>query len=189
MRRILSIKFVISSVFIFMMSTPANAKVGSMSLEKFKRQGDKRYWEVKVKCIGDSQTKTMQRIVSGKKTWCSIDEPGLCNTNKFALSQLICRSNKTVAKDNAPSSEQLSQDSSAVEITEPIQANTQDVDGSKDLVQQVWTETESEQNDKEALKTNLMREQVQIEEQRILVEQKRLELVQRELALKKQQAN
>ena len=189
MRRILSVTFVITNVLIFMLSTSVKAQVDSLSLENFKTQGDKKYWEVNFKCVGDSQTKTIQRIVGGNKKWCSIDDQTLCDASKFTLSEQICGSNDSVSENTAPPSEQSSQESSVIEIKESIQANGEDTDGSQDLAKQVWTEAESAKVDREALKTNLMREQVQIEEQRILIEQRRLELVQRELVLKEQQSN
>ena len=189
MRRILSATFAIASALIFMLSTPVKAQVDSLSLENFKTEGDKRYWEVNFKCVGDSQTRTIQRIVNGNKKWCSVDDQTLCDSSKFVITQQICGANDSVAENTAPSSEQSSQESSVFEISEPIQANSEDVDGSQDLAQQVWTEAESAKINTEALKTSLMREQVQIEEQRILIEQRRLELVQRELALKEQQSN
>lgn len=185
MRKFLFVTITILTTFTILLSGSLKAQVDSMSLENFKTQGDKRYWEIKVKCVGDTQTKKMQRVVNGKKTWCSFDDQDFCNENKFTLSQELCGSNEAIAD----SSQQVVQEGSIVAITEPIPATSEDIDGSQDLAEKVWTEAEAEQNDKEALKTKLMREQVQIEEQRILLEQKRLELVRRELALKQQQAN
>lgn len=156
----------------------ANAEVSSMSLESFNGSGDVKYWEVSVQCAGDPQERLMRRVVGKGNPWCSSDNTDLCNESKFALSGAICGANTAVAV---------------------LKEETQVLDSADDVVQSAQGD-ESElaaqasqialdmalDPTKEARRTALLREQVQIEEQRILIEQKRLELMQTELKLKRQ---
>lgn len=142
--------------------TASMAEVKSMSLGKFKDVDGRRYWEVAVTCKGEPNEKLIRRSIGQRTPWCSVDDASLCDRTKSNLSKKICTSNTIAEATPAAAS------TSPAEEIEPAEQST------------ALSATD------EARKTELLREQVQIEEQRILIEQKRLELIQDELALKKQ---
>ncbi len=146
----------------------ATAEVKSMSLEQFRNVGQDRYWEVAVSCSNGSSEQLMRRTVGEGNKWCSANDTSLCDDSKFALSRKMCGG--TLAVVNEESKEKItasSQTANKAAEANAVSANTF-------------------ASNKETLRTELLKEQVQVEEQRIQIEQKRLELVKSELALKKQ---
>jgi len=162
-------------------NTSTIAEVESMSLEKFKNIDGERYWEVSVLCQEDSAEKLMKRVVGEGNLWCSANDDSLCEENKFTLSQLLCGSQETNSDASSDTSAEIEQTTADEVATDSTNNETAALPSE--------IESSSASVDTETLKTRLLKEQVQIEEQRILLEQKRLELVQRELELKKQLAN
>ena len=165
------------------------ATVESMSLEEF-IEAEQSYWRVSVQCENVAQPRTIQKPIAGD-TWCASDAPTVCNENKFTASRMVCADNFTqkvvngdstkVSIDSAPNVDAtLSSDTAAVEAaSEPTVSSTT----APEPIEPLMTEA------KKLSKTDLLKEQNQIESQRILIQQKRLELQRRELELKKAQMN
>ena len=171
---------IISSLALGMLliSWASNAEVSSMSLESFNGSGDVKYWEVSVQCVGDAREQLMRRVVGKGNPWCSSENTDLCNESKFALSEAICGANTAVAI--------LKEESQVLDsASDVVQSGQGDESELAAQASQIALDMTLDPA-KEARRTALLREQVQIEEQRILIEQKRLELMQTELKLKRQ---
>jgi hypothetical protein len=171
------------------------APVDSMSLEVFK-DGPQRFWEVSVVCEGQIHPRLMLRPVD-KDQWCSSEIGSLCDENKFSLSRQLCSDNfnqqlvnhkegrpvLTVKADpidinpdigDNVDTKQLEPLATTPTTNSPVNAGTPPSTSTIAPIQVVSKE-------------NLLKEQMQIEEQRILIEQKRLELRRKQLELQKRQ--
>ncbi len=175
--------------------TTLAAPVDSMSLEIFK-DGPQRFWEVSVKCEGQTQPRVMLRPVDNDQ-WCSSEIGSLCDKNKFSLSRQLCSDNfsQQVAnfKDGKPVSIVSAENVNIAPIVdaevepEPLQNEvTNDVTKAPINIE-TQVSTPSRVPNQLVSKENLLKEQMQIEEQRILIEQKRLELRRKQLELQKRQ--
>lgn len=160
------------------------APVKSISLEVFK-DGAERFWEVSVNCEGLNQPRLMRHPIEDGQ-WCSNDIKNLCDKNKFSLSRKLCDDNfnqQVVNFQNSPLSTQANNGSVVSKIEKkPVE----------EIGKVAKTKTPSAiqvNRGQVASPENLLKEKMQIEEQRILIEQKRLELRRRELSLQKQQLN
>ncbi|GHA16827.1 hypothetical protein GCM10008090_28090 [Arenicella chitinivorans] len=175
----------IGSVFIGMKAYAA--AVESMSLEKF-IEAEQSYWHVSVKCENVEQPRSMQKPITGDN-WCASDAPTVCNENKFTASRMVCADNFA---------QKVSDDESAPIVTDPVPKSaasaapdtTKAETNSKPVAApspQPATTAPASIEAKKLSETDLLKEQNQIESQRILIQQKRLELQRRELELKKAQ--
>jgi len=186
------LKLALPASFLMFQSYASAAAIKSTSLEIF-RDSQTPFWEVSISCEGASEPRIMMKLINGTQ-WCSTDITTLCNENKFSLSQQLC--------DN-----EFFQRVSDFKNGEPLKSsvnNTQS-QGDKKAVEQIHQtpkvgikenkSTVSNQNSPvsalsaqdEIDRDSLLKEKMQIEEQRILIQQKRLELRRLELSLKKQQ--
>lgn len=172
-------------------TTTLAAPVDSMSLEIFK-DGPQRFWEVSVKCEGQTQPRVMLRPVDNDQ-WCSSEIGSLCDKNKFSLSRQLCSDNfsQQVAnfKDGKPVSIVSAED---VNIAPIVDAEVEPEPLQNDVTKapiniETQVSTPSRVPNQLVSKENLLKEQMQIEEQRILIEQKRLELRRKQLELQKRQ--
>ncbi|WP_147251052.1 hypothetical protein [Arenicella xantha] len=170
-----------TAVLALVASNGANAAVDSMSLESF-IEADAPYWEVSVVCENVDTPKLMRKPIAGNQ-WCSVESPSMCDENKYSISRQMCDdSSASAVADEAENSSAAA----APKATEQVSSEPAPAPVAADTTAPV------EQSPKESVSTEpptraeLMREQLQIEEQRILIEQKRLELQGLELELKKQ---
>lgn len=156
------------------------ASVAKMSLEKFVDVASP-YWHVDVTCSDRSDLRAMHRPIENE-AWCAADAKELCDNNKYTLSTKLCDdslANNTVLASNAGKTQaaikpDLDSDSIVKISDSPLSktANKPNVSVAKKVTRE-----------------DLLNEQVQIEEQRILIGQKKLELRRQELALQKRQLN
>ena len=163
------------------------AAVESMSLEEF-IEAEQSYWRVSVQCENVDQARTIQKPITGD-TWCASDAPTVCNENKFTASRMVCADNfaqKVAGGDTAPVVTDPVPQTEFEAAPETTKAETV----SKPVAAPVTNPAPAEQKttkSKKLSKTDLLKEQNQIESQRILIQQTRLELQRRELELKKAQ--
>ena len=153
------------------------AGVESISLETFK-DGDERTWEVNVKCNSEVEPRIMRRAV-GSDEWCSADIVNMCDKNKFSLSQQLCDDNFAQRLVNSQNSDS-SQSNSVERLGEQTSEQASTLLAGQGLAK-------SDSTAEPVSRSDLIKEQMQIEEQRILIEQKRLELRRQELSLQRQQ--
>ena len=193
-------------VLFFCTSFAVVAEVETMSLEHFKDVNGERYWEVTLKCSAESDEKVIKRTVGRGNPWCSVDNTSVCNENKFTLSRMLCPTEGSIdtqiAKkpknnDKVSSKVDLSPAKSAVadsnktrpEVVSSASKNIKRSDSNNSSRQAVSSKPNVLGSSSSSTETELLREQVQIEEQRIQIEQRRLQLLQIELELKKQKLN
>jgi len=166
--------------------------VKTISLEVFK-DAKVPFWEVSVSCENVTSPRTMSKAIDGSQ-WCSTDIASMCNDNKFSLSRQLCNDNFSQQIVDFKNGKPLSQPD-AETATIATKANNENAPA--ELVSTTQKTGAKEQakiannansdDDVVTGRNNLLKEQMQIEEQRILIQQKRLELRRRELALQKRQ--
>ena len=172
--------FTLAMTTVLLQSMAFAAPVESTSLEVFK-DTETPYWEVSVNCSGLDTPRTMTKGIEAKE-WCSSEVISLCNENKFLLSQQLC--------DN-DASQHVSSSTSDVALDEPLETQQENeldlvsASVNKESAKAVKVDTKNTNTTQKIDRDSLIREQIQIEEQRILIEQKRLELRRLELALEK----
>jgi len=168
--------FTLAMTTVLLQSMAFAAPVESTSLEVFK-DTETPYWEVSVNCSGLDTPRTMTKGIEAKE-WCSSEVISLCNENKFLLSQQLC--------DNDVSQHVSSSTSDvALETQQENELDLVSASVNKESAKAVKVDTKNTNTTQKIDRDSLIREQIQIEEQRILIEQKRLELRRLELALEK----
>lgn len=188
------------------------ASVAKLSLENFIDAG-KPYWEVNVTCTNSPLIRAMVRPIESE-TWCSADSSEYCDKNKYSLSRKLCNDNFTTSiasEQTSKTQSEVSNTTSSVvtdsskasknTMSKPIKrapiklenAATLPEDNKTNVKKDVANKTQTAKvaavEKTSASREELLLEQVQIEEQRILVGQKKLELRRKELAIQKRQLN
>lgn len=159
------------------------ANVADMSLEKFIDVATP-FWQVEVSCTNSKLKPIMTRPIESD-VWCSLDVADLCDKNKYSLSRKLCDDSFTqqVGSNGASSAKALE----STTISESPESSN--ITSSKPKSNQAKTIASNKKSTTAAKATreDLLFEQVQIEEQRILVDEKKLELRLKALDLQKNQ--
>jgi len=167
------------------------APIKSTSLEVF-RDTEPPMWEVSVHCEGESKPRVMTKALDSEQ-WCSNDITGLCDENKFSLSQQLCDNsvNQSVSdfsKGNTAADNDLKVESDTLRKHNDLIGTAEYKEAAKSVnINNGNIQTSAAPANTAIYRNNLLKEQIQIEEQRILIQQKRLELRNLELSLRKRQ--
>ena len=137
----------------------ASAELEGMSLERDKVRGITRFSEVSVRCVGSDAVKTIRRTSKHGAPWCAAGDNGVCDKSKFLMATRVCEQAPSLAADELKG---------GTHTTSLLSAN----DG-------VNTELQHTR------RSQLLQEQLLIEEQRIQLEERRIELVRQELQLRR----
>ncbi len=152
------------ALFLISFSLSASGAVKRVSLEKTRWDGKNRYLDVSLLCVGDEEPRLIRRPVRASGKWCSVDVGSMCHRSKYTLARAVC-------KIDAPRFAKLAgrQQETTTKAETPAEVAVTGV----------------ENNTFEDKRTELLKEQMLIEQQRIQIEQRRLKLVAEELALRK----
>ncbi len=166
------IAFILVLFGITAVSSNAFAGVKRVSLEKTRWDGQNRYLDVTLTCSGDDQPRLIRRPAKSSAKWCAVSVGSLCHRSKYTLARAVCKydAEKFASLRNRNKT-------SGVALSDQKQ-ETQDA-----AVAAVEKEDSSSSNEQK--RTELLREQMLIEEQRIDIEQRRLRLIAEEIELKK----
>jgi len=152
------------------------AKVRSLSREVKVEKDGENLIEVAVRCNGIKQARVITRI-QGQDNWCFASNPDLCHSRKMRAARKVCSSASSVTK--APET-----DTTEVK-TKPTPTPTPEKSTPVTNTPNVSQKAKVGPNGK--TRAELMKEYIQIEEQRILVEQQKIELNKRELEIQKRE--
>lgn len=190
----MNIMRLIALSLLFSFTSQANAaSVEKLSLEKFIDTSSP-YWQVEANCSGSDIPRAMKRPIDSD-TWCSIDNNTSCDKNKYSLSRKLCddsfngKISNSLADSNKVQPSKIKIDDSRKVSNIPITKPDQLSKSINKAAVANKTPSIAPVSNGNITREELLIEQVQIEEQRILIDQKKLELRRKELELQKSRLN